>query len=313
MKSGTSAAASAAVSGPNRSVRMRLYLEHMMPIIDHVLQRGVRPILWDDMLRKWPMSLLETIAPKVDLMCWSYKANPFEWLRQEPLDNFQAAGIHLWAGAAFKGADGITADLPDDRQRMSNMQAWAQYAVDNNWEGMIATGWSRYNGLATYCELWQAAPMALYLAAEVMRNGSYESGDWDKACRETIGVTDLPVDWSKGRTPRATLDAAAGKTENNRLAGLKAIAAVAQWQQIARHICNEGQSFAYPEDPGRYNEEQIARLRQGARNHAADWENIRQEFEQAIGQGMYPRDVTDYLASRRRMGMQSLQPMLDEH
>lgn len=288
-----------------------LYLEHMTPIIEHVRGRGLRPILWDDMMRHWPMDSLRKLAPKTDLMSWSYGADPFEWIRREPLDHFQSAGIHLWAGAAFKGADGIAADLPNDRVRMSNMEHWARCVVEHNWEGMVATGWSRYSGTTTYCELWQAAPMALYLAAEVMRKGAYEPGDWDTACRETLGVDNLPIDWSQGRAPRKALDAAAGSAGNLRLAQLRAIAAVAQWRRDSASLAtHHWDGFGFFEDPGRYNEWSVARNRKMAADQLAAWQKVRQEFEQALQPTLFPQDLRDYLASRLRIGKQALQPML---
>lgn len=288
-----------------------LYLEHMMPIIEHVLQRGVRPILWDDMMRKWSVPSLRQLAAKADLMSWSYGADPFQWIGQETFDNFAAAGMHLWAGAAFKGADGVTADLPNDRIRMSNMEAWAKRAVASSWEGMVATGWSRYSGLTTYCELWQAAPMALYLAAEVMRKGYFEAGDWDKACRETIGVSGLPVDWSGSYAPRKALEEAVGSPDSPPLKQLKAIASIAQWRREAQaHLADGWLASGHFEDAGRHSDLQVARTSKRAQDLQGQWNGIRQEFEQVMRPALYPRDVADYLASRGRIGLQYLQLML---
>ena len=291
----------------------RLYLEHMMPIIEHVRARGVRPILWDDMMRKWPADSLLELAPRVDLMVWSYGGNPFTWITQEVLDKFQECGLHLWAGAAFKGADGSTADLPNDRVRMSNMETWAKYAAENHWEGMVATGWSRYNGLAACCELWQAAPMTLYLAAEVMRKGYYEPGDWDKACRETIGVDHLSMDWVTNGFPRKALDGVTGAPGNRRHAPLRAISAIAEWRRDARSLgMDRWPALGHYEDPGRRNDFDLNRIRRTARDLESAWANIAAEFEQAMQSQLHPQDIRDYLASRRRIGMQFLQPILDD-
>ncbi len=290
-----------------------LYLEHMMPIIEHVRARGPRPILWDDMMRKWPAESLLRLAPAVDLMVWSYGADPFARITREILDKFAGAGLHLWAGAAFKGADGVAADLPNDRARMANTEAWARYAAGNKWEGMAATGWSRYSGLTTYCELWQAAPMSLYLAAEAMRKGCYEQGDWERACRETIGLDNLPSDWATGRLPRQVLDAAGGSGDNPRLARLKAIAAVAQWRrETLAHLTDSWQAHGFPEDAGRHNEWGVARSRKRAEDLAAAWTNIATEFQQTMASQLHPQDIRDYLSSRHRMGMQYLRPVLGE-
>lgn len=290
-----------------------LYLEHMNPIIDHVLARGVRPILWDDMMRKWPLQSLVQLAPRVDLMVWSYGANPFAWITQEVLDKFEDAGLHLWAGAAFKGADGITADLPNDRIRMSNLETWAGYASSNNWEGMVATGWSRYSGTTTYCELWQAAPMCLYLAAEVMRKGHFDPDDWKKACRETIGTDNLPSDWATQRFPHKVLDAAAGPAGNRDLMQLKAIAAVNQWRRDAHSVlADRWQGLGFHEDPNLRNEWDLERVRKIAADIEAGWASVAAEFEQVMKDSLHPQDIRAYLVSRWRIGMEFLRPVLGE-
>ncbi len=289
----------------------KLYLEHMMPIIEHVVQKGVRPILWDDMMRPWPAELLAELAPKVDLMPWSYGEDPIGRIGQDVLDRFAGAGLRLWAGAAFKGADGLSIDLPNDRVRMRNLEAWARYAAEHDWQGMVATGWSRYNGMATYCELWQAAPMALYLAAEVMRNGKFEADDWNRACRETIGVENLPIDWATTRTPHKALNQAGGPRDNDRLAQLKTIAAIAQWRRQAHHLLvDRWQGFGYFEDPGRLNKSDVDRIREQARHLETSWPRLGREFEVALGDVLHEQDIRDYLSSRERFGREYLAPLL---
>ncbi len=48
-----------------------LYLEHMLPIFEHVRKRGLRPIIWTDMVLTYP-DILDSI-PKDVIMCdWEY-------------------------------------------------------------------------------------------------------------------------------------------------------------------------------------------------------------------------------------------------
>lgn len=289
-----------------------LYLEHMMPILDHVIARGVRPILWDDMMRRWPMASLQALASKTDLMPWSYTEDTFGCFPANTFETFRQAGIRLWAAAAFKGADGIIVDLPDDRVRMINMAAWARCTIENEWEGMIATGWSRYNSLVSYCELWQSAPMCLYLAAQVMKKGHFEPGDWDAACKETIGVTGLPRNWSS-MNPKSALEAVAPATPNSTFKELLAIAAVAQWRlQVKRRFCEHGiLAMGHFEDPSRYTALGITHTRHVAEKFLAAWPLIQKEFTEALSPGLYPQDLKDYLASRYRIGLHHLQIALD--
>ncbi len=193
---------------------------------------------------------------------------------------------------------------------MANMETWARYAAENHWEGMVATGWSRYSGTTTYCELWQAAPMSLYLAAEVMRKGHFEPGDWDRACCETLGIDSLAGDWATQRFPRNALDAAGG-SGSPALAQLKAIAAVHQWRRDAHSVlADRWQALGFHEDPALRNEQDLGRVRKAAGEVEARWEEIAVEFERVMQADLHASDIRDYLASRRRMGMEALQVIL---
>jgi hexosaminidase len=53
-----------------------LYLHHVEPILDHLNRRGVRPILWHDMMIDWDGQSLRSLAAKCDLMPWGYRGHP---------------------------------------------------------------------------------------------------------------------------------------------------------------------------------------------------------------------------------------------
>jgi len=291
-----------------------LYLEHMMPIVDHVAARGVRPILWDDMMRKWPMQQLEQLAPKVDLMVWSYRADPFARIGEEVLERFSQAGLRLWSAAAFKGADGAAADLPDHRVRAANLDTWARWTAEHDWQGMVATGWSRYNGLATYCDLWWAAPLTLHLACTAMRNaGLQQEQDWQQACREALGVSELDMDWAAGWAPLPEPRPHAAPCCKRRLECLRAIQQVAHWRRAAESLfTNRWLVSGRAEDPSRSSAWLIRRDRERAEELRRQWPEIQRRFSEALAGAMYREDIEGYLASRKRIGMQHLEPILAE-
>ncbi|MBA4388742.1 MAG: hypothetical protein C0404_12225, partial [Verrucomicrobia bacterium] len=90
-----------------------LYLHHVEPILDKLNARGIRPILWHDMMREWDGAALEKLAKKADLCVWGYQGHPFSWhkhVNKEMVENFRKHGITMWGGTAHKGADGHNVD-----------------------------------------------------------------------------------------------------------------------------------------------------------------------------------------------------------
>lgn len=152
--------------------RDHLYLQHVLPLLEVLQKKGLRPILWDDMMRDWPLGSLRELSSKTDLMCWSYSANPFKWLSKRVLNRYAKAGITIWGASAFKGADGTMLDLPDLNNRASNMLAWTREAERRNLTGVIATGWSRYSSFMSPCEGLESSLDSLVVAGACMWNGS---------------------------------------------------------------------------------------------------------------------------------------------
>jgi hexosaminidase len=151
-----------------------LYLKHITPLLKHVISHSVRPILWDDMMRAWPEDALAKLGAKADLMCWSYAANPFKGVTPEIMDRFADAGVTMWAGSAFKGADGPSVDIPNPDVRSVNMAAWSGEARARDMRGVVATGWSRYSTDTVPCEGLEASLDMLALAGVSMWNGTTE-------------------------------------------------------------------------------------------------------------------------------------------
>ena len=38
-----------------------IFLEHMIPVLQHVRDKGITPIMWDDMMRDWAIDALKGI------------------------------------------------------------------------------------------------------------------------------------------------------------------------------------------------------------------------------------------------------------
>lgn len=157
-----------------------LYLKHMLPVVEHLREKGIQPILWDDMMREWTAGEMKKLAGKTDLMVWTYHSGIPEKI-EEAMENFSRAGITMWGASAFRGADGIMADVPDPAMRIQNLLKWTEVSRKTKLKGLVATGWSRYNSFLAPCESMETAIDTLVLAGWSMKDGKLPADAREKA------------------------------------------------------------------------------------------------------------------------------------
>jgi len=151
-----------------RHGKASLYLHHVRPILQSLSARGIRPILWHDMMREWDDAALAELAALADLMVWVYQGMPDEAL----IERFQRAGVTVWGASAYKGADSRgDAELPDIFRRTANALAWADVAARRQLAGIVATGWSRYQTTRVQCEPIDGALDSLVRTASIFHDG----------------------------------------------------------------------------------------------------------------------------------------------
>ncbi|MBI1336098.1 MAG: family 20 glycosylhydrolase [Phycisphaera sp.] len=160
-----------------------LYLQHVEPILDALIARGIRPILWHDMMTHWQSDALHALAEKCDLMTWGYYGHPDHTqshYKSEYCQRFKDHGFTLWGATAYKGAGDTPerhmADRPDPTQRQVNALAWAQIAQRLDYVGVIATGWSRWATDTVQCIPIDAALDTLALVAVILHDGAPPEG-----------------------------------------------------------------------------------------------------------------------------------------
>ncbi len=179
-----------------------LYLQHIEPLLDKLLAKNIRPILWHDMMHDWDAAALSRLAKIADLMFWSYRGHPDD--RQGAfhtgvIERFAAASVPMWGACAYKGADGLDADVPDVAARVANAEAFASIAHRFHFRGVVATAWSRYATHRPQCEPIDGALDALVKVATALHDGHAaddqaveqflrEQGEWPRfrACRDAL-------------------------------------------------------------------------------------------------------------------------------
>lgn len=165
-----------------------LYLHHVEPILDALNTRGVRPILWHDMMIDWDSEALRSLAAKCDLMPWGYDGHPDTTnghYKTAYIQRFHEHGFTLWGGTAYKGAKGYDADVPDISLHVANARAWVEIGQRFGFAGVVATGWSRYAVDTVQCNPIDSSLDSALMVAVTLHDGRPPEGG-DAACVEAL-------------------------------------------------------------------------------------------------------------------------------
>lgn len=168
----------------------RLYLQHVVPILEILSEKGVRPILWHDMMTQWDEKALRELSQHADLMFWWYNGHPNNTAAQDPFHpthrkRFRQQEVSLWGASAYKGADGQSADVPNIETRRNNNLGWAEVAVKEKLKGVVATGWSRYSHHRVQNEPIDGALDSLLNVGVILHDGRAPAGGIE-ACRAAL-------------------------------------------------------------------------------------------------------------------------------
>lgn len=170
-----------------------LYLQHVGPIMDHLISLNIRPILWHDMMIEWDDAALDALAKKCDLMVWGYAGDPDTTtghFNTKYIQRFHDHGVVLWGATAYKGCEGETrerhtADRPVISARVENAEAWSRIAPRFDFTGVIATGWSRWSVDTLQCDPIDAALDSLVMVGVILHDGKAPQGGID-ACIDAL-------------------------------------------------------------------------------------------------------------------------------
>ncbi|MDZ4199687.1 MAG: family 20 glycosylhydrolase [Kiritimatiellia bacterium] len=168
-----------------------LYMQHVEPILDRLLARGIRPILWHDMMTGWEDAALIALKEKADLCVWGYGQDPRVTRHHSSvvhIRRFHQLGLSMWAGSAYKGADGVDSDLPLLPNRLANMKAWAEVGEEFRMKGMVMTAWSRYSTDQVQTEPMDGALDLFFLGGLLAHDGEIPK-DRDAAVRTLLRQT----------------------------------------------------------------------------------------------------------------------------
>lgn len=164
---------------PYRDGRFRLFLDHVARLTEYLKKRrpGIIPLIWDDMLRSIPPAELASLS-NVQPVVWTYgeKVKGPSAIDDSVWRKYSGVFPRIWAASAFKGAFGERLLIPPIEKHLRNNLAWTELLNDGNsnsrFEGLILTGWSRYDHFAALCELLPTSiPSLVIILAGIQGTG----------------------------------------------------------------------------------------------------------------------------------------------
>uniref|UniRef100_A0A8C5NZG8 Hexosaminidase D n=1 Tax=Jaculus jaculus TaxID=51337 RepID=A0A8C5NZG8_JACJA len=178
----------------------KLCLSHMRAVASHVLARhsSTTPLVWDDMLRDIPQDQLkESEVPQlVEPVLWDYGADLDVHSKVLLMEKYRQCGFpRLWAASAFKGATGASQTLPPVEHHLRNHVQWLQVAGSgpvDTLQGIILTGWQRYDHFSVLCELLPVGIPSLATCLQTLIHGGFTE-DAKLRVESFLGVSSLEI------------------------------------------------------------------------------------------------------------------------
>lgn len=165
--------------------KSELFVHHMKPILKHLQGKKVTPIMWDDMMRYWPLEYLKELGPLVEPMVWAYRSDLTGYFPPDMWQRYGKAFKKIWAASAFKGATHPWSNFVPIGFHVQNNLYWldiiSKLPSTLEVNGVALTGWSRYDHYATLCELLPAALPSLAFCL-----GALSEGYMDEELRKVI-------------------------------------------------------------------------------------------------------------------------------
>ncbi|UJR07750.1 hypothetical protein I4U23_012034 [Adineta vaga] len=141
-----------------------LFAYHLNKIVKYIKQQSPNIVLfiWHDVLQNLNLQILQKydLINLINPVLWSYR----EDIQVEGFVSGSQADLFgqyqiLWGATAFKGATHETATISDVKHYYENQISWIkqlQISLPTKWKnfnGVILTGWSRYDHFLSLCEL----------------------------------------------------------------------------------------------------------------------------------------------------------------
>ncbi|KPP72315.1 hypothetical protein Z043_108696 [Scleropages formosus] len=183
----------------------KLFLDHVTAVGHAIMekQQGIQLLMWDDMMRTSNVedikkSNLPSIASPV---IWNYLPDFNPEQIKHLISKYQNAGFKsVWFASAFKGASGIDQVWTPVERHLKNHLVWLKVIASMSkypsisFQGIVLTGWQRYEHFTALCEL---LPVAIPSLAVCMQALKY-NGNMNKVRAETNHILGCNIQLEKG-------------------------------------------------------------------------------------------------------------------
>lgn len=183
-----------------QNTKAKLCLSHVKAVASHVLARhpATMPLLWDDMLRGVPEDQLTAsgVPQLAQPVLWDYGADLDVHGKALLMEKYQKCGFsRLWAASAFKGATGASQALTPTEHHLRNHVQWLQVAASGPadvLQGIVLTGWQRYDHFSVLCELLPVGIPSLAVCLQSLLHGGFAE-DVKARVENFLGISSLNI------------------------------------------------------------------------------------------------------------------------
>ena len=276
------------------------YLKHVAALLGHARELGVTALLWhDEIVKTSPEALRAAVG---DDLLGCANACVWEYANHEQLDpgiwERLRAFPELWAATAYKGAANPDECWTPLAPRINNQLSWraAEQRIGAPVHAYILTGWSRFNHLATLCELLPVGLPSLRLCLAALLAGISDEPGRAAALAE-LGLPPLPL-LPQGACAQAAAELPVGADEP--FPGYAAFVRVAQLQ-LNREAVEAAEAEAKifgPRVTSRAATGILANVRARAQEAQKRLEALREPLRAALTPILYDEDVDEVVRTK---------------
>lgn len=132
--------------------KLAVYLEHVAALCEHVLARGVRPMIWADMFLREKRPDLAGLLPKGTILVdWQYSgAGPFPGTA-----SLRASGLEVFGASSVRSSYEPKYTLGMLGPHLTNILGWHGQLARGEVAGLIHTHWCRNSSLGELYGPWE--------------------------------------------------------------------------------------------------------------------------------------------------------------
>ncbi|KAF6269329.1 hexosaminidase D [Rhinolophus ferrumequinum] len=298
-----------------QNTKARLCLSHVKAVASHVLARHptTKPLVWDDMLRDIPEDQLSAsgVPQLVEPMLWDYTADLDVHSKALLMEKYRKCGFRqLWAASAFKGATGVSQALTPIEHHLRNHRQWLQVAAHgpaDTLQGIVLTGWQRYDHFSVLCELLPVGIPSLAVCLQSLLQGGF-SEDVKARVENFLGIPSLEITGfpSEGAASFPGSDILALVTQ----VGLHLRSSVDEMLHRNRYVT--GWFSSYHRRRKLVHPVMIQHIQPQALSLLGRWSALAGELEAALRRVFYPDAVEEWLEENVQPSLQQLQQLLQD-